>query len=151
MCIQNKKTPNIGKIEGFTLIEVLMASVILFASIATVSMIYSGAFISSERANQHVKLSSILPSLLANIRDDIRTEGNTLETQLTQKGQVWSIDYQWRANLVDQKSAPSKLDVDTGDYITPPLKYKLWQVNLETKYQSTVKEYQFYQVSWTDE
>lgn len=144
-CAQTKQN------QGFTLIEVLVASVILFASIATVSMIYRGAFLSSEKADQHVRISGIIPSLLANIRKDIQAQANSVESQLSRKGNVWSIQYNWQANLVDHKGAPFKLDVDTGDYLQPPLKYKLWQVNLNVEYKTTHKPYQFYEISWSDD
>jgi len=139
-----------GKQIGFTLIEVLVAAVILFTSIATVSMVYRGAFLSSEKANQYVTITGVLPSVMANIRRDIRAQGNSAESELDQKGKTWNVQYDWQAKLVEHKGAPSKLDVDTGDFVTPPLKYKLWLVDLSLNFQSTNKQYQFYEVSWTD-
>ncbi|MDX2370002.1 MAG: prepilin-type N-terminal cleavage/methylation domain-containing protein [Colwellia sp.] len=149
MTLINRK--KISKDNGFTLIEVLVASVILFASIATVSMIYRGAFLSSEQANKHVNISGVMPSLLANVRSDIRTQGNTFESQLGDQGNAWSVQYQWQANLVQHKSAPQRLDVDTGDYVNPPIKYKLWLVELDVQYQSISKHYQFYEMSWSND
>ncbi|WDE13266.1 PulJ/GspJ family protein [Thalassomonas haliotis] len=140
-----------SKTRGFTLIEVLVATIILFTSIATVSMIYRGAFLSSEKADRHIKVTSVLPALLANIRNDIRAQGNSPEEELSKQGKAWYVQYSWRAKLVDHKSAPRRLDVDTGNYITPPLKYKLWLVELTMQFQTTTREYQFYELSWSND
>jgi len=140
-----------GKSSGFTLIEVLVASVILFSVIATVSMVYRGAFMSSEKANQHIKISGVLPIVLANIRNDIRELGSSLEPQISQKGNAWEVSYIWQATLEQHNSAPTKLDVDSGDYVTPPPKYKLWLVDLQLQLQTTTKQYQFYEMSWSND
>jgi len=140
-----------SKDNGFTLIEVLVAAVILFASIATVSMIYRGAFLSSEKANKHVTISGVMPSIMANIRANIRAQGNSFESQLSNQGNAWNVEYKWQANLVQHKSAPQRLDVDSGDYVNPPMKYKLWQVELDVQYQYNTKHYQFYEMSWSNE
>jgi type II secretory pathway component PulJ len=142
---------NIKKDKGFTLIEVLVASVILFASIATVSMVYRGAFLSSEQANKHVSISGVMPSLLANIRADIRVQGNSFESQLEGQGNAWNVEYRWQATLVQHKSAPQRLDVDSGNYVNPPLKYKLWLVELDVQYKTNAKHYQFHEMSWSND
>jgi prepilin-type N-terminal cleavage/methylation domain-containing protein len=137
--------------QGFTLVEVLVASVILFSVIATVSMVYRGAFISSEKANNHIQMSAVLPSVLANIRDEIRKAGNSSVQEITGNNTSWNVSYLWQANLVAQKSAPEIIDVDSGNFITPPAKYKLWQVTLILKRNTFTKEYNFKELSWTNE
>lgn len=136
---------------GFTLIEVLVAALILFSTIATVSMIYRGAFISSEKSNAYININGVLPSILATIRDEIRQQGNARSEQITNSTTTWQVKYHWQADLVSHKSAPVKIDVDTGNLITPPEKYKLWQVMLTLEYNGLKKHYQFRELSWTNE
>ena len=136
--------------KGFTLIEVLVASVILFASIAAVTMVYRGAYLSSAKAEQHVTLAGLVPIILANAMQDIRAQGNSLETEITQNGRVWGTKYKWQANLIAFKSAPKRFDPDDGKYITQPAKYKLWQVKLQIDHKSTTQHYEFHELSWTD-
>ena len=138
------------KQKGFTLIEVMVAAVILFSVIASVSMIYRGAFISSEKANNHVEIAGVLPSILASLRYDIRQQGNSASTELSQQGSTWNVNYHWQAKLIDFKSAPEKFDVDTGKFITPPKKYKLWQVVLTLESNGLKKQYQLKELSWSD-
>jgi len=148
-----KRIPSLknNKVTGFTLIEVLVASVILFASIATVSMIYRGAFISSEKANNHMVISGVLPATLANMRADIREQGNSNKTQLSDSGNTWSVDYKWTAKLISHKSAPKRFDTSTGEFVTPKKKYKLWQVELVFEYKGLMKNYQLRELSWASD
>ena len=137
--------------QGFTLIEVLVASVILFSAIATVSMVYRGAFISSETADKHINIAGVLPSILATIRADIRHQGNSISTELADESSAWNINYRWQALLVKHKAAPPVFDPDSGKMTTPPQKFKLWSVELVLEYRNLTKSYQFNELSWTDE
>jgi prepilin-type N-terminal cleavage/methylation domain-containing protein len=137
--------------QGFTLIEVLVAAVILFSSIAMVSMVFRGAFISSEKANNHMVISGVLPAVLATLRQDIRQQGNLTLTQLTNNGAMWDVDYQWQAALLSYESAPEKFDPQSGKLVTLAPKYKLWEVQLTLKYKSLLKHYQFNELSWSSE
>jgi prepilin-type N-terminal cleavage/methylation domain-containing protein len=148
--VKNSQQFAVRKNSGFTLIEVLVASVILFASIAMVSMVYRGAFVSSEKANSHIVISGVLPSVLVNIRNSIRIQGNSTNNQLSEQNATWDVDYQWQAQLISNQGAPAKLDPFTHQLTVQPLKYKLWQVNLTLTYKSLTKQYQFNELSWTD-
>jgi len=139
-----------NKSNGFTLVEVLVASVILFASIATVSMIYRGAFISSEKANKHINISGVLPSILATIREDIRQQGNSTRTDLKNESTAWQVSYRWQASLVGYKAAPPFFYPDIGKMSNPPQKFKLWSVQLILEYSGLTKHYQFHELSWND-
>jgi len=139
------------KNSGFTLIEVMIASVILFSVIATVSMIYRGAFLSSEKANNHINITGVLPSVLAIVQQNIREQSKNSLTELREQGNAWQIKYQWSAKLLKFKSAPDKLDVDSGDFVKPPLKYKLWQVSLTLEAKGLTKQYSYNELGWTDD
>lgn len=137
--------------SGFTLIEVMVASVILFSVIATVSMVYRGAFLSSEKANSHINLASVLPAVLATIQQEVQACSRTSETEINQNSSAWQVNYQWSAKLLKYKAAPEKLDVDSGNYIKPPLKYKLWEVFLILELNGLSKQYTYNELGWTDD
>ena len=137
--------------SGFTLIEVMVAAVILFSVIATVSMVYRGAFLSSEKANNHVNLTSVLPAVLATIKQELQDISRSSETEISHSANAWQIKYQWTAKLLKFKSAPEKLDVDTGNFVKPPLKYKLWQVELALEFNGLTKQYSYNELGWTDD
>lgn len=137
--------------SGFTLIEVLVASVILFSSIATVSMIYRGAFMSSEKANTHITINGVLPSILSSIRHEVRSQANSEQTQLSGISSAWEVSYKWQATLQKFNSAPSRLDPNSGQLVTPPPKYKLWEITLDLQYGGITKIYQFNELSWNND
>jgi len=145
-------TPNsFKKTSGFTLVEILVASVILFASIAMVSMVYRGAYISSDKADGHINITGVLPAVLATIRDDIRARGNSNLTELKNEANMWDVNYQWQASLLQHKSPPKRYDLDSGSFVIPAKKYKLWQVDLTLKRDNLVKQYQFNELSWLND
>lgn len=147
MKVVNPKTKKSTQ-TGFTLIEVLIATVILFSSIAMVSMVYRGAFLSSEKANAHIMINGVLPAVLSTIQADIKELGATGQTSITQKAKIWDVDYNWQATIVQSKKAPKKLDIDSGKFIHSKKEYQLWQVNLTFSYKTTQKQYQFSELSW---
>ncbi|WP_281247157.1 PulJ/GspJ family protein [Pseudoalteromonas denitrificans] len=148
--ILNKKKL-LKQTSGFTLVEILVASVILFTSIAMVSMVYRGAYISSDKADGHINITGVLPAVLATIRDDIRAQGNSNLTELKSEANMWDVNYQWQASLLQHKSPPKKYDLDSGSFMVPAKKYKLWQVDLTLKRNNLVKQYQFKELSWLND
>ncbi|XQW85901.1 PulJ/GspJ family protein [Thalassotalea piscium] len=137
--------------RGFTLIEVLVATVILIISITVVSMIYRGAYIGSEKANNHIMIKTALPAILATVRSEIRQRSNSNDTQLEGRNKVWDTQYYWTAQLKEFKSPPAHMDVDAGGFVTPDKKYKLWEVALTLTMKQTTKSYQFKELSWNNE
>ncbi len=137
--------------QGFTLIEILVASVILFSSIAAVTMIYRGAFISTEKANSHMIIAGVVPAVLIQVREQIRGMGNNTKTTLNGNGSSWGTEYQWEANQIAVKAAPPVFDMDSGDTITPAEKYKLWDVELNVSDRGLTLHYEFKELSWNEQ
>lgn len=150
LIIKQRKSFYSEKISGFTLIEVLVATIILISSIATLTLVYRGAYLSSESANKQISVVAMLPSMLARVKSEVRQLGNSSESAISRQGITWGVKYQWQATLIEYKSAPQKLDPDTGDFITPPPKYKLWQVKLLLESGSLSKQYSFKELSWNN-
>lgn len=138
------------KQAGFTLIEVLIATVILFSSIAMVSLVYRGAFLSSEKANAHIVINGVLPAVLSTIQADLKELAATGQISITQKSKIWNVDYSWQANVVNSKKAPEKLDIDSGKLVSSKNEYQLWQVDLTLSFKSIQKQYQFSEFSWVE-
>jgi competence protein ComGC len=144
---------NVSKTSGFTLIEVLIATVILFASIVTVSMIYRTATMSSNKAAIYMQVSGQIPAILSEIRFDLREKAKQNTEQLSGQGSGWDITYQWQAIQQEFKAAPEYYDMNTEEVVQPPLKYKLWLVTLhisENGQDNVIKTYSFNELSWLD-
>lgn len=138
-----------SKVRGFTLVEVLTASVILFASIATITAVYRGAFVASERANNHVKLVTVAKPVLALVRKDIREQGKNIDV-LNGQGQMWGVEYAWQANLSDIKAAPTRFDPESENFVQPNARFRLWNVELTLQVQGVEQSHQFEELSWDD-
>lgn len=136
--------------SGFTLIEVLVASVILFATITLVSDMFRGAFMSSEKANRHVAISGVMPIALKQIQAALRYQAQNAEQTVSGDNVFWGVQVSWQAQQVAFKSAPPLYDYDLGEYQQMPNKYSLWQVNAQFSFGSTVIEHSFYEVSWNE-
>lgn len=140
-----------NKCSGFTLIEVLIATIILVASLAAISLLYRGALISSEKATTHIEASGYIPSILASIRQEIQHKGSGAETEVSGVGQAWELGYVWQAKMISFMPPAPIFSPDSGVDEHFPNKYKLWEVELTIKLKSLEKTYSFNELSWTND
>ncbi|BBN80376.1 hypothetical protein PA25_03610 [Pseudoalteromonas sp. A25] len=136
---------------GFTLIEIMVASVILFMVLGTVSIVYRGALLSSSKASEHLLINAQVAPLLSLAESHIRSESKTEKEQLKLEGSSNDVRYSITASLIDFRSPPQRFDVDSGSYQTPPKKYKLWNVELMLTHNGITKNFVFKQLGWLDE
>jgi type II secretory pathway pseudopilin PulG len=140
---QNLSTRSVG----FTLIEVLIAGVIMIMVISSTLLIYQGALISSQKAERTVKISAAIPYLLESIRQEIR-HSNADEPVKGGSGQWLSVHYSWSSELLEKRAAPAYFDPELGEETNFPARYKLWQVILTVAIEGYEKQYEFHEVSW---
>ena len=137
--------------QGFTLIEVLVAALLMFLVITTMMTIYQGAMLSSEKALQQLRFSGVVPELRAQITQDIRTS-STQRTELNGAGDLGEIQYTWLAQKAAKGRAfhpdnlPGALANDVPDKGTTPL--HLWEVKMTLRRNTQVREYTFWELSW---
>ena len=137
-----------SKQQGFTLIEVLIAGVILFSVLVTVSQVYQGANRSSERATAMVTMQGIVPLLLDTIRFRLRSAEN-LEP-VNQEGILNGVTFQWQATVVQRGAPPDRIDVEAGEMISFDDKFYLWQVDLTLQLGNTERTFQFQELTWEE-
>ena len=141
MCCSMKKNQG-----GFTLIEILIAGIILFSVISIVSTIYRGAVLSSSKASQHIELSTSVPLLLDTIRFNIRQASK--ETIIAQEGIIDGVVFKWEAVIIKQGSAPKRLDSEDGEVIEFSLRFNLWKVELHLEKDGRTADYEFEELNW---
>lgn len=136
--------------NGFTLIELLVATIILFMAMGAVSLIYRGAFISSEKASNHVNIVANVPALLSQIKEQIQS-ASAQQTQLNGQGNAWQSSYTWQANVQQTKKVTDEIMVlEFGENAAIKTQFKLWQVTLVINSHGIEKKYTFNEVSWHD-
>jgi len=136
--------------KGFTLVEVLVASLILFSVLATVSMVYRGAISSSTKATQHLKINSVIQALITHIEHEVNLNSKTDNNAIEYEGVMNGVSYKWKGKVAKFESAPQRFDLDSGNIVTPPKKFKLWDIDLFLEYKSTKKQFNFSQIGWND-
>jgi type II secretory pathway component PulJ len=130
--------------QGFTLLEVLLAGFILFITIATMTMVYRGALLSSNKAEESLALSGSLPFIRSLVTEQLR-EGSDDIIRLG-KGRYGEISYTWVANA-QLKGRPS-LDILEINGEADRYEYLLWTVQLTLLHKSRAKAYTFDEISW---
>jgi Tfp pilus assembly protein PilE len=129
--------------KGFTLIEVLIAGVILFMVIAATTMVYRSALLSSNKAQDVLAISGYIPQIVDNITDQLQQQDTGTQNSLQGQGLSMQINYNWQGRLIQAKSAPPVIDSFTGELLAQPARYRLWQIELELKLGNTTRIYQY--------
>lgn len=76
--------------RGFTLLEVLIAGVILFSVISGASLVYTSAIKSKINATNNIKVHGVLPLISENVQNQVKkgaTKGSA---------SLWGVNYQWQ-------------------------------------------------------
>lgn len=134
------------KQQGFTLVEVLIAGVILIIVISTMTFVYRTAALSSSKASNSVRLSGSVGLILTTIKSQIR--GRNATNAMSGEGSIDDIQYQWQSTLIDNKPAPPRFNASDGNFQTQSSRYYLWQVNLSIQSKTLNKTFQFQEISW---
>ncbi|TDP40233.1 prepilin-type N-terminal cleavage/methylation domain-containing protein [Idiomarina aquatica] len=130
--------------RGFTLIEVLVASVILMGAIAVANAVYSNAVEATLKSRAALELNKNLPIVLANVRREVREA----PTKSNGSGQVFGLSYQWTKELVEKAAPPPQFDVDERRMVRYEEKFSLWLVTLNVQYQGKTRTFELNEVTW---
>lgn len=134
-----------NRAKGFTLVEILVASFILFLVISATTMIYRSALLSSFKAEKVLRNVSMVDPVREQIKDKLM--GNT-SSEVTGRGQMGGISYSWVARQVKQAQAQSILDIESGQLRQGIHVFTLWNVSLQLNIGDAVRQYSFNEVSW---
>ena len=135
--------------RGFTLIEVLIAAVIMFTVLATATVSLRGAMHASERASRKTELLAPLPWITPTIRERLREyPGDNLATERSGEGVVFGVEYRFHASLVRSGAPPSRFDVDAAEFIEYAPRFGLYDVELELERQGEKSRFVYQELAW---
>lgn len=138
--------PNSNKqTKGFTLIEVLVASFILFLVIAAITVVYRGALLSSNKAERTLQFSSLVEPISEQVRLQLQSSTNN---ELQGQGSMGQITFNWLAKKEFESKAPALLDAEKGDFTQGNKVFKLWHITLKLQLKNATREYHFNEVTW---
>lgn len=131
--------------RGFTLIEVLIASVILFAVITVVSESYRASLAASGKSRSVVDIAAVLPLIVGHIREVLRSDP---QESVSGDGRVLGVDYAFTAESMSFKPPPARFDPDSGQFREYPARYRLYAVRLDLQTPSGKRTFEFKEVAW---
>lgn len=134
-----------GSNAGFTLVEVLIAAVIMFSLLATAALVFKSARQSSQQAADVVVLLTPLPLVVDTIREQIRQ--NPLP-ELNGDGKVENVSYSWAATAVMFLPPPEQVLIETMQNIRYKPRFYLYEVQLKLQYGRRIREFTFKELAW---
>lgn len=129
--------------KGFTLIEVLIAGVILFMVIAVTTLVYRSALLSSNKAEQVLAITGYLPIIIDNITEDLQRQDTGSQNSLQGHGNTMQVTYNWRARLIQSHSALPVLNSFSGESVVQPARYRLWEMDLTLTLGDSTRRYEY--------
>ena len=135
--------------RGFTLIEVLIAAVIMFTVLATATLSLRAAMHASERASRTTELLAPLPWITPTIRARLREiAGDKLATERSGEGVMFGVAYRFRALLVRSAAPPSRFDVDAAEFVEYAPRFGLYDVELELEREGEKSRFVYQELAW---
>ena len=135
--------------RGFTLVEVLIAAVIMFTVLATATLSLRGAMTASERATRTTELLAPLPWITSTIRDSLRDKVNDAATpEHSGEGAMLGVDYRFRAELVSMGAPPPRFDPEMQDFIEYAPRFGLYDVELTLEREGETSSFIYQELAW---
>jgi len=133
------------KNKGFTLVEVLIAAIILFSALALISDIFKSAMLSSSKAVSNSQYYQTAPSAISAIKANLRENVNGKNIQIVEGTIIlFNINYQWEAKRTSFKTpAYSELD----DFIPEP-RFSIYDVQVIAKQGDKQRKFSFEVATW---
>ncbi len=134
--------------EGFTLIEVLIASTILFAGLTVVSFAFSVNAKSTRTASHVARSVAPVSQIVALVRADLR---KNLTDSVKGEGSLLGVRYRYEATLKERRSPPSRFDSDRGGFVQYPQRFRLYEVSLSVGAADVARRFTYLELAWTDQ
>ena len=128
--------------------EVLIASTILFASLAVVSFTFSVNLKSTRTALAAARAVAPVPQIVAIVREQLRLNRSD---RVSGKGDILGVSYSFAAATKIRRPPPERFDPDRAEFVRYPERFKLYEVTLIVRSAETVRNFKYLEIAWTDE
>ena len=136
---------SVACVHGLTLVETLIAAVILFGALAFVSDSYRGSLQASVKASNSADLIAPLPLIVSRVKQELRTQPSDT---VTGQGVVLGIEFSFEANVVDRMAPPERFNIDTDVSEKFKARFLLYRVQLELRRGGSRERFTYQELSW---
>jgi type II secretory pathway pseudopilin PulG len=132
-------------LAGFTLVEVLIASTILFGSLVVISEAYRTSMAASHRAEAVTRLLAPLPLIVKSVRQRLRD--NPIEV-VEGSGEIFDVQYRFAAKTARFEPPPPRFDPDLGGFTTYAPRFRLYDVTVILQAEGYQREFLYQELAW---
>lgn len=140
-CLQSKHNS-----QGFTLVEILIAMTILFATVTTGMVAWNNSLQSAERARKIVILLSRADYFQSHILHRLQNNPDPFNMG---NGVFLETNFQWQAQQIEMLPPPPRYDHDYGMELEYQPRYRLYAVTLELEYQGITRVFNYQELTWS--
>lgn len=130
---------------GFTLVEVLIAAVIMFTVLATATLSLRSALNASERASRVTELLAPLPWITPMIRESLRADP---APERSGEGRMFGVRYRFVATTARFEAPPPRFDPDLVDFVEYAPRFRLYDVELELERDGETSSFIYQELAW---
>ena len=132
--------------SGFTLLEILVAMTILFATIVTGMLAFQNNMASSIKAAEVMHILSQIDAVRSNIRFTLQHEQITSDTDLFSQ----DVAINWQAEEQAYLAPAPTFDEARGSYNSYGPRYHLYAVTLTMSYGSSQRVFNYEELIWDE-
>lgn len=114
------------------------------------ALIFSQSTLSSIKATDYIKITSVVNIAQAQIKEELLITGKL--GNIDSRGELSLLDVtgNWSARAIMNEAAPPLFDIDKNQYIEQKKKYYLWEVELQLSTEKASKRFIYKEVSWNE-
>ncbi len=131
---------------GFTLVEVLIAAVILFTVLAMATLSLRTVMTASERAARVTELLAPLPWITPAIRESLRADP---APERSGEGVMFGVAYRYVARTARFGAPPPRFDPDAASFVEYGPRFRLYDVELELELDGESSRFLYQELAWS--
>lgn len=133
--------------RGLTLVEVLIASTILFAALTVAAETYRTVLSSSQKAAVRVELLTPIPTIVLAIRQELR---DNPRDRVEGAGEMLGVSFSFEAVTTRFAPPAAQFDVDLGEFADYAPRFRVYDVRLEVRANSLSRSFVYQELAWTE-